>query len=164
MTVEIRAARQRELPRVGDLTAQAYLTDDLLPAGDGYLAELRDAVRRAQEASVLVAVEDDAVVGSVTLARYGGPYAEVALPGEAEIRMLAVDPDSRNQGVGELLMRAAVREAFAGGAERVVLSTTDRMVAAQRMYERMGMRREPDRDTVLDGEQLRVFVLDRPHG
>ena len=100
--------------------------------------------------------------GTVTVARHGSIYAEVAAPGEAEVRMLAVDPSARNQGVGELLMRAAAREAFAGGAARLVLSTTEQMGSAQRMYERMGLSRSRDRDTVVDGETLLVHVLERP--
>lgn len=162
MTIEIRAARQRELPRVGDLTAGAYLSDSLLDADDDYVAELRDAVRRARGATVLVAAEDDAVVGTVTVAAAGSEWAEVAESGEAEVRMLAVDPDERNRGVGELLMRAALQEAFATGAERVVLSTMPEMAAAQRMYERMGMERRPDRDWPVAGRVMDVWVLERP--
>jgi len=75
--------------------------------------------------------------------------------------MLAVDPAARGQGIGERLMRAGIEAAFAAGAERVVLSTTPAMEAAQRLYERMGLRREPERDERVDGETVEVWVIDR---
>ena len=162
MSVEIREVHQRELARVGDLTAHAYLTDDLLAADDDYVGELRDAVRRSRVATVLVAAVESAVVGTVTVATHGSGYTEVAREGEAEVRMLAVDPAARGQGLGERLMRAGVQAALDAGAERVVLATTPAMERAQRLYERMGLRRAPERDTEIDGEVVQVYVVDRP--
>jgi ribosomal protein S18 acetylase RimI-like enzyme len=48
--------------------------------------------------------------------------------------------------VGAALVNAALRQAAAAGARRVVLSTLPQMHVAHRLYERAGFRRLPDRD------------------
>ncbi len=146
MTVTVRVVEPEDLEPVGRLPVHAYLADDLLSPDDDYLDELRDAARRADEATVLVAVAGDRIVGTITLAPAGSAYAEIARPGEFELRMLAVDPEVRGRRIGEMLMRAAIERGIGWGAHAVVLSTLPSMTSAQRMYERMGLRRTPDRD------------------
>ncbi|PVU83689.1 N-acetyltransferase [Cellulomonas sp. WB94] len=151
--IEVRVAQSdAEVTAAGALTAEAYHADRLIDDGDEYRAELLDARRRADEATLLVAVltpepgHDAVVVGTVTLAPVGTSYAEIAEPGEVEIRMLAVAPEARRRGVAEALVRACLREAVVLGAQRVVLSTLEAMVTAHRLYERLGFVRVPERD------------------
>ncbi|GEA89449.1 GNAT family N-acetyltransferase [Cellulomonas cellasea] len=172
-----------ELRDVGALTAEAYHADRLLSPDDDYTVELRDAERRAGEAVLLVALvpaapgvepadgdedtdagtdTDGVVVGTVTLAPAGTSYAEVAEPGEAEIRMLAVAPEARRRGVAEALMRAALDHAVTSGHRRVVLSTFDAMRSAQRLYRRLGFVPVPARDWQHEGVHVRVHVWDAP--
>jgi ribosomal protein S18 acetylase RimI-like enzyme len=157
VTVLVRPAEEQDLARVADLVAHAYLADGLITADHDYVEELRDAAHRAREASVLVASEGDLVLGTVTVAVAGSAYAEIALPGEAEVRMLAVDPTARGRGVGELLVRAAVAHALADGAAAVVLSTMPAMRTAQRMYERLGLERAADRDWPITDQTMLVY-------
>ena len=166
-TVVVRVARPDDVAAVGALTAEAYVADGLLEDDDDYAAELRDAQRRSDEAVLLVAALPtpdgrEAVVGTITVAPYGSSYAEVAEPGEVELRMLAVAPEARNHGVAARLMRAALREGLAGGARRVVLSTQDAMAAAQRLYARLGFVREPERDWGHEVVHLRVYTWTPP--
>lgn len=158
MTVTVRGAQPQDLTRVGELTAEAYLADGLVAERDDYLHELRDAARRAAEATVLVAVEGGRVLGTITVAPAGSPYAEIAHPGEHELRMLAVEPAVRGQGVGEMLLRAAIGRSRADGAGTVVLSTMPAMRAAQRMYDRLGLRRAPERDWTVVGKPMLVYL------
>jgi ribosomal protein S18 acetylase RimI-like enzyme len=146
--VVVRAARDGELEAVGALTAAAYVADGLVEADHWYADELRDARTRAAQATLLVAVEEPTgdVLGTVTLARPGTRYAEVARPDEVELRMLAVDPARRGAGVAEQLVRGALRTALARGFRDVVLSTLDPMTAAQRLYARLGLVARPERD------------------
>ncbi|MFF1625069.1 GNAT family N-acetyltransferase [Streptomyces sp. NPDC058272] len=89
----------------------------------------------------------DRVLGGVTFVPDGGPMADIARPGEAEIRMLAVAPDARGRGAGEALVRACVDRARATeGCVRVVLSTQRTMHTAHRIYQRLGFTRAPERD------------------
>lgn len=185
-------ASGRQVTDAGALTAEAYLADRLLDEGDSYERELRDAERRAEEATLLVATvpavdeapgwtdarisgwlpadrgpqgsarRDDVVVGTITIAAHGTSYAEIAVEGEVEVRMLAVAPEARGRGIAEALVNAALRHAVAAGAERVVLSTLDSMQAAQRLYARLGFEPQPERDWGHGEVRLRVHAWTPP--
>lgn len=149
MDFAIRQASPDEYGPLGDITARAYLQDGLLDFGesDEYLGELRDVAKRAAAAEVLVAVEKGRLLGGVTFVPRGGPMADIARSGEAEIRMLAVDHAARGRGVGEALVRACVdRARTAEACVRIVLSTQRTMYSAHRIYERLGFTRTPERD------------------
>ncbi|WP_067277855.1 GNAT family N-acetyltransferase [Streptomyces jeddahensis] len=149
MDIVIRRAEPGEYAELGEITARAYLGDGLLDFGesDEYLGELRDVAKRAAAAEVLVAVANDRVIGGVTFVPAGGPMADIAREGEAEIRMLAVSPEARGRGTGEALVRACIDRARAvDGCVRVVLSTQRTMHTAHRIYERLGFARTPERD------------------
>jgi ribosomal protein S18 acetylase RimI-like enzyme len=174
----IRVATDDDVAAAGALTAQAYHTDGLVSDGDDYVDELMDAVRRAREARLLVArtptdalddsgSEDDdvpALVGTLTIAPAGTSYAEIAEPGEVELRMLAVAPWARRRGIAEALVRAAMREAVTLGAGRVVLSALEEMTAAHRLYDRLCFSRVPERDWHHEDVSLRVYTWDVPPG
>ncbi|WP_427920066.1 GNAT family N-acetyltransferase [Streptomyces sp. cg40] len=149
MNILIRPADPTEYEPLGEITAQAYLQDGLLDFGesDAYLGELRAVAKRAAAADVLVAVENGHLLGGVTFVPSGGPMADIAQQGEAEIRMLAVAREARGKGAGESLVRACVDRARAtAGCTAVVLSTQRTMHAAHRIYERVGFTRAPERD------------------
>ncbi|CAM5736137.1 GNAT family N-acetyltransferase OS=Streptomyces tendae OX=1932 GN=GUR47_14695 PE=4 SV=1 [Streptomyces tendae] len=149
MDFAIRQATDDEYDTLGEITAQAYLRDGLLDFGedDTYLGELKNVAKRAAAAEVLVAAADGQVLGGVTFVPAGGPMADIARPGEAEIRMLAVSRPARGRGAGEALVRACVdRARSVEGCTGVVLSTQRAMRSAHRLYERLGFVRTPDRD------------------
>ncbi|MDV5148270.1 GNAT family N-acetyltransferase [Streptomyces sp. SBC-4] len=165
MDFTIRAVRPEEYEELGDLTGLTYLNDGLLLHGedDFYLAVLRDTARRAREAEVLVAVDaDERIIGGVTYARGDTTWADIAVAGEAEFRMLVVAPEARGRGVGEALVRAcADRAGAAPECARLVLSTSPTMVSAHRIYERMGFVRTPERDwEPVPGFRLRTYSLE----
>ncbi|GGX56372.1 N-acetyltransferase [Streptomyces minutiscleroticus] len=166
MDIVIRRAEPGEYAEVGEITARAYLDDGLLDFGesDAYLDELRDAAGRAAAAEVLVAVADGRVLGGVTFVPSGGPLADIAGPGEAEVRMPAVAARARGRGAGEALVRACVDRARATpGCVRLVLSTQRTMRAAHRIYARLGFVRTPERDwnplPDLDDIRLLTYAL-----
>ncbi|OMI87760.1 GNAT family N-acetyltransferase [Streptomyces sp. M1013] len=149
MDFVIRRASAEEYDTLGEITAQAYLGDNLLDFGesDSYLKELRDVAKRAAAAEVLVAAAGAQVLGGVTFVPSGGPMADIARPGEAEIRMLAVAREARGRGAGEALVRACVdRARSVPDCAGVVLSTQRAMHTAHRLYERLGFCRTPARD------------------
>ncbi|MFF8590956.1 GNAT family N-acetyltransferase [Streptomyces sp. NPDC015220] len=149
MDIVIGQAEPGEYGALGEITAQAYLLDGLLDFGadDAYLGELRDVAKRAAAAEVLVATGNGNVLGGVTFVPSGGPMADIAGSGEAEIRMLAVAHSARGRGVGEALVRACADRARATeGCVRLVLSTQPAMRSAHRLYERLGFVRTPGRD------------------
>lgn len=166
--MRIRLARPEELPAVGEVTVAAYAGFTRGP-GDPYVARLRDAAARAEEAELWVAVPEDAsdrpgpaeVLGSVTTCPPGSPWREVARDGEGEFRMLAVAPAAQGQGVGAELVRHVLALEAARGRTRVVLSSLAEMAAAHRLYGRLGFRRLPERDwDPVPGVHLLAFVHD----
>ncbi|WP_175407638.1 GNAT family N-acetyltransferase [Streptomyces sp. TRM64462] len=164
MDFTIRAIRPDEHAALGEISARAYLDGGLLTYGedDGYLDVLRDVGRRAAEAEVLVAVDaDGTVLGGVTFVPGGGPWADIAQPGEAEFRVLAVSPAARGRGVGEALVHACADRARAlDGCGRLVLSVVSVATAARALYERMGFVRTPHRDwDPLEGVLLLTYEL-----
>jgi len=81
---------------VGDLTERAYRDGGW--ADDAYAKLLRDARHRIETATVFVGCLGDTVVGTVTVATSSSAMANICRAGEAEIRMLAVEPATRRRG------------------------------------------------------------------
>jgi ribosomal protein S18 acetylase RimI-like enzyme len=148
MDVLIREARAGELAAVGRLSAGVYGSEGLAPPA--YLPVLRDAAARAAAplTEVVVAVEEAGglILGALTLCQHGSPFADLAVEGEAEVRILAVRASARRRGIGEALLRHCAQRARSLGCRRLVLSTQPAMVTAQRLYERAGFRRVHERD------------------
>ena len=160
--MRIRLARPEDLSAVGEVTVAAYADFTLGPA-DPYVARLRDAASRAQQAELWLAEDDAALLGTVTVCPPGSVWREISRPGEGEFRMLAVAPQARGRGVGEALARFAIDRLAAQGAHAVVLSSLSTMHAAHRLYERLGFRRDAERDwSPTPGVELRASVLPEP--
>jgi ribosomal protein S18 acetylase RimI-like enzyme len=145
--MHLRRARPEDYDAVGEVTLAAY-APMLGEAESSYAEQLRNSEARDSEAELWVAVapDDRDVLGTVTLCREGSPWREIAATGEGEFRMLAVAPGAQGQGVGEALVRHVLDRFREEGAVAVVLSTTPGMVAAHRLYERLGFGRCPERD------------------
>jgi ribosomal protein S18 acetylase RimI-like enzyme len=164
--IRVDRAVPADFGRIAELTAGVYRDEGF--AGDEYLAQLADVAGRADRAELLVARDPAAaagqtsdVVGSVALVLEGEFGEVLTSPAEAGFRMLVVDAAVRGRGVGELLVRTCLDRARAAGKRRMVLSTEPRMVAAHRLYERLGFTRLPERDwSPMEGVHLRVYALD----
>jgi ribosomal protein S18 acetylase RimI-like enzyme len=155
--MEVRAVRPDEFDVAGRVVLAGYRALPGESLSDGYAAQLLDVTARVRGAEVLVAVEagaapggaavGGAVVGCVTFVPdMSSPWAEGVAPGEAAIRMLAVDPGAQGRGVGGALLDACVARAAALGRRGVFLHSTPAMAAAHRLYRRAGFVRVPDRD------------------
>lgn len=145
--VTVRRARPEELAEIGRLTLASYLADGVVNPEGPYALELADAFRRARDAELLVAVDRaGTVLGTITICTPGSPLGELSRPGELEFRMLAVSPEVRRRGVGELLVRAVLSRAAEVGAHRVLLSSAAEMHVAHRLYARLGFTRLPQLD------------------
>jgi ribosomal protein S18 acetylase RimI-like enzyme len=153
MVIEVREATPEEHAGAGQVTAEAY-REFVRPGDDDwerYLERIADVGARAERTTILVAVEDGRIVGSLTLELDGRVRDEddeehrPLAPGEAHIRMLGVDPAARARGVARALMVESEARARAAGKTFMTLHTTQRMKAAQAMYERLGYERMEDR-------------------
>jgi ribosomal protein S18 acetylase RimI-like enzyme len=161
--IEIRQARPEEYAEIGEITAGAY-REFVRSEGDweDYLGHIADVEGRADRTTILVAVEGDRIVGSATLELVDRvePEDDPTLhPEEAHIRMVGVDPGLRRRGIARALLEECFERARLEGKTFVTLHTTERMTAAQRMYEAMGFRRLEDR-VFPDGFVLLTYRLD----
>ncbi|MFG2010260.1 GNAT family N-acetyltransferase [Micromonospora sp. NPDC048868] len=156
--LSVRRAGPADFAAVARLTVAAYEADGQLKNEHGYAAVLADVASRARDGEVLVAVDDATgeLLGSVTLVLPGTRYAELSRAGEAEFRMLAVDPAAQGRGVGATLVEACVSRATELGCSAVVICVRDGFAAsAQRLYRRRGFVRVPELDWVpVDGVHL----------
>jgi ribosomal protein S18 acetylase RimI-like enzyme len=153
MGIEVREARPEEHAAAGKVTADAY-REFIRPGEDDwerYLLRIADVTARADRTTILVAIEDGRVLGSLTLELDGRVRDEddedqrPLDPREAHIRMLGVDPASRGRGVAKALMAESEARARVAGKTFMTLNTTRRMKAAQAMYARLGYGRLEDR-------------------
>lgn len=161
--IEVRLAEPSEYAAVGELTAQGYLADGVMPADDPYFDVLRDASGRAADAELWVAVEDGTLLGTVTWCPRGSSYRELASADEGEFRALAVAPIARGRGVGRLLVERCLARAAASRSTGVVISTAEWMASAHRLYRRLGFIEAPERDwSPRPGIQLRALVRPLP--
>ena len=155
--LRIRVIEPRNYDAVAELTARVYLDEGFSEASAE--GRLRDMESRARETTVLVAEIGGAIVGAVSMLGHGSAFAQIVGDGEAEIRLLAVDPAQRGQGIAEALVRRVIALAQ-DGCERLVLSTQPSMEAAQRLYARLGFERVPERDwRRASGRPMLVFAL-----
>ena len=144
----VREAQPGEFERVGQLTIAAYRALPVDHLWGGYDTDILDVATRAKAAQVLVAVDADEVLGADTYVDdTSSPWSEWTQPGEAQFRLLAVDPSTRGRGVGELLVRECLERA---ADLPVVIHTTRWMESAIRLYTRLGFERRPDRDVPPD--------------
>jgi len=112
--IQIREVLPGEYKDTGSLTQRAYAEyarpGD--PLWDNYFSMLADVARRAGFATVLVAVAGGRIVGTATVELDRTIEGTDSLrTGQANLRLLAVDPQARRRGVGQRLVQACVQVA-----------------------------------------------------
>lgn len=108
----------------------------------------QDTAGRDRDGRVLVAVDGDRILGAASVLRGATVHSKLARDGEAELRLVAVDPSAQGRGIGEMLVRSGLEEALKWGVNVLRLDTGVRN-PAQRLYERIGFARTPELDASL---------------
>jgi GNAT superfamily N-acetyltransferase len=148
----IRDARPSDRSAIEAVTLAAYQQYAArMPAyWEGYRQNILATLTDVQTAEQIVAEEQSTIVGTVLLYPAGtaiatpaGVQFSLASP---EVRLLAVEPAARGQGIGAALMHECSRRARAWGAPALTLHTADFMQAAIRLYERLGFERAAELD------------------
>ena len=156
--MRIRPAGEGDAAAVTELWTEGYSGRG---AGEGRRApyeewEFLDAAERCR---LFVAEAGGEVAAVVGFAPPQAPRKVVAGAGEAELSRLAVAAAARRQGVGRALAQHCAAEARATGAAALALWSRPHQVEAHRLYESLGYRRMPERDSEdAEGRRL-VFLL-----
>jgi ribosomal protein S18 acetylase RimI-like enzyme len=154
-TLIIRAARPAEYAAVDRLTVDAYreyagsISPEMWAA---YEADLADSEARAHDAVILVADLSGELVGAVAYFPPGERESRWFPEDVAYIRVLAVLPGYRSQGIGRRLTEACIERARSEGARAVGLMTTELMRVAKDMYERMGFVQQAEYEGAMGGK------------
>jgi len=138
--MEIRRALPADLPALApmfDRYRQFYGRPADPERASAFLAARMDR----GESVVFLALEAGRAVGFVQL--YPG-FSSVGAARTFVLNDLYVEPDARRGGAGRGLVAAAIAHARAAGAAGLSLQTGVGNQAAQRLYERLGWRRQTD--------------------
>jgi len=115
-----------------------------------YRADLLDVDRHARHGTLLVAVVDGEIVGSVAFYP-DATDQDLGWPaGWASGRALAVHPHHRGHGVAGALLRELEQRTRESGAAVFAFHTSRFMTTARAIYERMGYQRVPGFDRELN--------------
>ncbi len=145
----IRQAAPEELTEIESLVKSAYQEfQSLMPEAvwQRWMLNVGEALH-APGGIVLVAVRDGQIEGAVTFYPDASQAHQGQWPaGAGAIRLLAVRPASRSQGIGELLTRACLDRARELKIGTIFLYTGTFMAAARQLYEKLGFQRATEFD------------------
>ncbi len=151
MSLSIRDARADERAAIQAVTLAAYEEYAAVisrPFWEAYRRQILATLDEEGSAERIAAEREGTIVGSVLLYpasanAYTAGEVRASCP---EVRLLAVVPAMRGQGVASALMDECEQRARRAGATQLGLHTTDIMQAAMRLYERRGFIRVPELD------------------
>lgn len=157
----VRPAVPADYEAIARITRDSYLAAGYFDSAEHpYMKQIQDVARRAAQATIWVAERDKRIVGSVTLAVAGEPYADIALDDELEFRMLVVDPAVQRSGAGRAMVEAIIAHARSlDGIRGVALTTGGTWESAHGLYRKTGFRRVPERDWFVPGTDIKLLVF-----
>ncbi|RUS43525.1 GNAT family N-acetyltransferase [Cohnella sp. AR92] len=148
--LRIREAKQQDSEALRKVLVEAYeqYSAEIADQWEAYKESIVASVDGGSPKARLVAELDGEIVGSALLfdssaEAYGAPELGIHNP---IIRLLAVSPSHRGQGIATAIIRESVRLASEWGADTLHLHTSDVMAPAVRLYEYLGFERDFDKD------------------
>jgi len=151
--LSIRDAHVSDRDAISNVTLSAYQEyGTIMPPAhwEFYRQSILATLADVKPAEQIVAERNSTILGTVLLYPAG---TIIHLPDDdaitlewPEVRLLAVTPAARGQGVGAALMQECLRRSHQTGATALTLHTTDMMQVAKGMYVRMGFERAPELD------------------
>jgi ribosomal protein S18 acetylase RimI-like enzyme len=111
---------------------QGYYSD-----WDAFSKNISNMASLSEQAELIVAVQDEVIIGAVAYVPSG--ITKNLFPIDwPVIRMLVVDPNYRNHGIGKQLTEKCIERAIQDRASFIALHTSPIMEVALKMYLRMG--------------------------
>ncbi len=162
----IRQAHPSDRDAIRRVTISAYQEyAHVMPYWDYFRKNIDETLGNPKPAEQVVAEMDDAIVGAVMLypagTTFSSPDGDRITLRWPEMRLLAVLPIARRQGIGASLVRECIRRSRKSRARFLILHTNSIMGNAIRLYERMGFEHYPDLDfAVNDKVTVRGYRFD----
>ena len=165
----IRPARLSDVVALSDLAKRTW--SDAFGDGvssDHLTAELDEARSETyfagalREKTILVAEEDDALLGYVQFGDVGIPEVQVQ-PGDQGLQRLYVETALQGRGLGRRLVKAALQHPRLAEARRIFVQVWDKNDRAVRLYESFGFQKIGTTTFTIGSEVLEdvVMLLDR---
>lgn len=145
MALIIRDVIAPEVNEVTSLTINAYqkyahaLT---IQNWEAMRTSLSNVAEIAKTGQLIVACQDRVLVGSVVYCPPGTSDSRLCSTAWASLRMLAVLPQYQGCGIGQMLCSEGICRARQDKAEAIALHTSELMIQAQKLYERLGFKRD----------------------
>lgn len=140
-----------EYAAVVALLVEAYAAEWGPDGWSEYRSEMERIAERARDALVFVAVQDDTVIGTVTVLPPSSPLRSIVDDDAAEVRLLAVLPSEQRNGVGRQLIGGAAGAARLAGLGSLVLQCDEDLASAHHLYRHLGFTRAESHDIEVDG-------------
>lgn len=154
-TITIRDAKPEEFSAVGALMVSVYQQLDGFPKADEqpqYYQMLQHVgtLTDKPKTRLLVALHDDQLAGAVVyfgdMRHYGSGGSASQERNSSGFRLLAVDPLFGGKGIGRRLVEYCIALANEANQNQVIIHSTEAMLVARNMYEKMGFQRAEDLD------------------
>ncbi|MEX2107779.1 MAG: GNAT family N-acetyltransferase [Solirubrobacterales bacterium] len=159
MSFPIRVATDRDADAAVSLWTEAYVTLGVGGRTAPYTAA--DFAHSRRSGEVFVVDGRDGLAGVVALLPPGAAEQAVGEPGEAELSRLAVSATERRAGIGKALACFCEQRAREAGWDAIALWSRPAQIESHRLYESLGYRRAPERDSADEtGHGRLVFRLD----
>lgn len=114
--------------------------------------------KTAMKAEFVVAEIDSTIAGAIAYYAPGKSNPQFFDSQWASLRLLAVSPSYRGRGIGKLLTEEGISRAKRDNAWGIGLYTSEIMTMAQKMYSRLGFRRERELPQML-GLRYWLYLL-----
>jgi len=161
----VRNAKPEEFEAVGELMVRVYSQLDGFPKEDeqpAYYKMLRnvgDFTKMPSTKLFVVVSSEGNIAGAVIffwdMQYYGSGGIATKEKKAAGFRLLAVSPKTRGAGIGKLLTIHCINMAMKKKLDQVIIHTTNAMLTAWKMYEKLGFIRSKELDFMQ--ESLPVF-------
>ncbi len=125
-------------PELSELLTQVYVAGGFTAQEEAVTLFEPSAIRNR---GVLIGAREkhhSKLAGIIIVVPPDSSARRLAKDNEAEIHLLGVGPEYRRQGLGRILVEAAITQAKLNGYSKLILWTQWSMNAAQRLYESTG--------------------------
>lgn len=110
------------------------------------LEELQDVKSRRESSHVIVAEQENEIVGTVTLVPWGGKGSEAWTKGASSLRMMALHPKVQGKNLSESLVQECLRVSREWKAPALQLHVRREAPGLHNLYARLGFKRTPEGD------------------